>query len=439
MYGRFIFAIPKRSGIAAVSGQAARRFRTERDGSIALIAAFLLPVCVLVAGVGLDYATYLGERSKIQYAADAAALAGAKELSLSDANRQNVEGVVDSMVSANLTAAGGTGSSTQLTVVTRLINNSGTPMQVEVNVAGVVKSHFGGRLGLGDTSINVKSVAIVVGKPNICLLALDPSSMGAIQLDKNAKIVGQNCAVYSNSTHSNGIKAQNSAVLTASAICSAGGKNGNQGNFQPDPLTDCPQFEDPLASRPEPVAGACKSNSLVITNQTIELDPGTYCGGLTVKGTSRVTFRPGVHVVKDGPLIVTDTASVEGVNVGFYFSGQAALFRFATGSTVNLTAPKDGEMAGLLFFGARTQQNVQHEILSDNARQLLGTIYLPTGHLSIDANQPIADLSAYTAIVAKTVRANSGPTVTLNSNFSHTDVHVPDGIRGAGQPVALSK
>ncbi|MEQ1652172.1 MAG: pilus assembly protein TadG-related protein, partial [Hyphomicrobium sp.] len=153
MRGRLQFAMPLCSAIEVVRETALRWARTERDGSIALIAAILLPVCVLVAGVGLDYATYLSERSKVQHAADAAALAGAKELSLSDANRQNVESVVDSMVTANLAASGGNSTSTPRTVTTRLINTSGTPMQVEVNVAGIVKSAFGGRLGLGDVSL----------------------------------------------------------------------------------------------------------------------------------------------------------------------------------------------------------------------------------------------------------------------------------------------
>ena len=55
-------------------------------------------------------------------------------------------------------------------------------------------------------------------------------------------------------------------------------------------------------------------------------------------------------------------------------------------------------MAGLLFFGSRSQTKPVYKIFSDHARQLLGTIYLPQGEISIDANQPIADQSACTAI-----------------------------------------
>ena len=74
-----------------------------------------------------------------------------------------------------------------------------------------------------------------------------------------------------------------------------------------------------------------------------------------------------------------------------------------------------------------------------NVRERLAALYGGRARLSIDANQPIADKSAYTAIVVKQFTANSGPTITLNTNYDATEIPVPDGIRGAGQPVALAK
>ncbi len=152
-----------------------------------------------------------------------------------------------------------------------------------------------------------------------------------------------------------------------------------------------------------------------------------------------MTFAPGVYVLKDGPLNVTGSSAIKGTGVGFYFNDDKATFTFDTGTTIELSAPTSGEMAGLLFFGSRSQNNPVYKIFSDHARQLLGTIYLPKGEISIDANQPIADQSAYTAIVARKLTANSGPTITLNTNYDASDVPVPDGIRGAGMPVALTR
>ena len=81
-----------------------------------------------------------------------------------------------------------------------------------------------------------------------------------------------------------------------------------------------------------------------------------------------------------------------GANVAFYFTGSKAQLLFDVQSSIDLTAPRDGLMAGLLMFEARNQPKTGlHKILSDDARNLLGTIYLSRGTLHVDANSPIAD------------------------------------------------
>lgn len=419
--------------------EATRNYIDCSRGGTLISFAMMLPVLMLLVGGAIDYSTALSDRSIAQQTADTASLAGAKALSMADADKTSVAAVVESVVAAHATNGAKRGADRTYEVATKTVDEAGSPLQVEVTLRTKTKPKFGAALGLSSIDLEVSSVAVVIGKPNICLLALNPSAMGTIYLQKNAKIVGENCAIYSNSTHPNGIKSFDSSMLSATTICSAGGKAGSKGNFQPDPLTDCPQFEDPLFSRPEPTEGPCSANNLIVDSVTTTLNPGTYCGGLTIRGSARVKMERGIYVIKDGPFLVNDTASISGLNAGFFLIGATSRFSFATGSTIDLTAPKDGPMAGILFFGARSQSDLKHEILSDNARQLLGTIYLPTSELSIDANQPIADKSAYTAIVAKMVTGNSGPTVTLNTNYDQTDIPVPDGIRAAGQPVALFK
>jgi hypothetical protein len=292
--------------------------------------------------------------------------------------------------------------------------------------------------GTTSRQLVANSVARVVGRPNICVLGLDPSEGGTISLEQHALVTGQDCAVFSNSSHSNGIKAKNSSTLTARFICSRGGKEGGPGNFSPEPVTDCPSFEDPLAMRPEPAAQSCLETGLIIDGGTRTLQPGTYCGGITVKGGATVTLDPGIYIIKSGPLLVTGGAELRGEYVGFYYTGTGALFNFTQSSTISLSAPKDGMMAGLLMFESRSQStSAVHRIMSDNARVLLGTIYLPRGVLKIDANNPIADQSAYTAIVARAMRLYGGPHLVLNTNYNLTPIPVPDGIKGADQPVAL--
>ena len=69
-----------------------------------------------------------------------------------------------------------------------------------------------------------------------------------------------------------------------------------------------------------------------------------------------------------------------------------------------------------------------YRILSDNARTMLGTIYLPAGRLVIDASRPVADQSAYTVIVAQQINLYEGPNLVLNANYGATSVPVPKGV-----------
>ncbi len=172
---------------------------------------------------------------------------------------------------------------------------------------------------------------------------------------------------------------------------------------------------------------------------TAVLEPGTYCG-LELQSGADVTLRDGVFIFKDEPLIVRDGARLTGTSAGLFFIGDNAAFTFEAQSTISLSAPSAGPMAGLLMFTSRSQADtLQHKILSDDARVMVGTIYVPKGELIIDATNPIADQSAYTAVVADKMRLYGGPHLVLNTKYSETEVPVPDGIKGAGQPVVLAR
>ncbi len=163
---------------------------------------------------------------------------------------------------------------------------------------------------------------------------------------------------------------------------------------------------------------------------------------------AKVTMLPGTYVIKDGTLQVKNTSQLVGENVGFFFTGTFNLlivklgssFFFDPDTVISLTAPKQGEMAGLLFYGSRSLPNATiSTILSNNAQVLLGTIYMPTSSLVIDSAAQVGHQSAYTAIVARRVVLMSGPDLVLNTNYDRSDVPVPAGIRGAGQGVSLVK
>lgn len=416
--------------------QRLRRFGSNDSGVIAIKFAMFLPVILLAAGSSIDHARYLRERTIIQGAVDAGALAAAKELSLTDTKYESLPAIAQAVVTRHVEIRTGEAGGTPPSVATAVTRD---PIQVEVTATRPFVSAFGDVFGLNLSHVEARAVARIVGKPNICVLGLNARENGTISLEKNARVTGQNCAVYSNSAHNNGLKSKNSANLTATFICTRGGRDGGPGNFNPDPLVDCPSFDDPLLDRPEPTFGPCDpAKPTRITSDAI-LAPGTYCG-LEIANGARVTLRDGIFVIKDKALIVKDGGSLTAESAGLFFIGTSASLTFERGSTISLKAPTTGPMAGLLVFSARSQsETLTHKILSDDARVLIGTIYIPKGELEVDATSPIADQSAYTAIVADKIRLYGGPHLVLNTNYSQTEVPVPDGIKGVGQPVTLER
>ena len=411
-----------------ISTRMLARMTTDRRG-------ILVPALLLIAGGTVDFAQIMLQRQRLQDAVDAATLAATRELGLADSRRENVASVVETMVK---TAVSANGFGSRMPNLTTVISSD--PLEIRVDARLTPTTYFGGGFGLLPSEIQVASVARIVGRPNVCLLGLDPSATGTISLEKEALVTAQNCAVFSNSTANNGLKSKNSSTLSASLICTAGGKDGGKGNFSPEPLTDCPTFDDPLASRPEPPIAACDPSLPKIVSGSIELRPGTYCGGLRIKPFASVTLQPGIYVIKDGELLVDDDAKLAGKGVGFFLVGDKTTITFKRRSSIDLSASTTGPLAGMLMFEARIQSKTgRHQILSDDARNLLGTIYLSRGELYIDANKPIADRSAYTAIVARQVTLYGGPNLVLNANYDATDVPVPDGIRGVAQPAKLVK
>ena len=408
--------------------------------------ALTLPVLVAGAAAAVDYSFAASTRSKMQAVADSAALASVRELQLARTDASRIVAIASNVVSSSMQDAKSSVAVDFKTMTVRVV---------------VEKQYTPFVLPAGATLLRATATAKMSGSMPLCLLGLNPSAPGTITLDQSALLTAPGCLVQSNSTNKNGLESLQDAVLHAGMICTAGGKvQTRNANFSPPPTTDCPVLQDPLSSRTPPSVGGCNSNNKVIDGSTATLQPGVYCGGLRLTNAAAVTLASGIFVIKDGPLVVDAGASISGTGVSIYLTGSAANLTFDADSSVNLAAPKDGPLAGILIFddpsgvsapakapksgrgaagrGKKTGAPRQHQILSDNARNLLGTIYMPKGEIIIDALKPIADKSAYTVLVVNQLHLYSGPNLILNTDYSATSVPVPMGVGPFGAKIFLS-
>lgn len=420
------------------------RFSRDQRGGVAIFFGFALPVLLVGAGAALEYASLAQRRAQLQKAADTAALTAARELTLANADDARVKSVAQAAAIASLTE--GRPGGTSATVAAEVLDKRAG---VRVTINETVSNIFGKVLTLPESELEVRAGAKLSGGGRLCVMVLDPSKGQALRLDQDAKLTANGCSVQSNSNDKRGISAREYSFLTAERICSAGGYEGRPGaNISPQPLTDCPPIADPLAKRGTPTVGGCHHGSLVpLLPKVIEgpgphppLTPGTYCGGLVITKGANVTLSQGEYIINQGPLIVEKGSTLTGEYVGFFLKGDLATLNFKSDTTISLSAPKTGLMAGLLVYGdPKAIIGRKFHIQSDNARKLLGTIYLPRGSLFVDSKKPVADQSAYTVIVARTIELEAGPNLVMNANYGSTDVPVPIGVGPIGANVSLSQ
>ncbi|MBV8565941.1 MAG: pilus assembly protein [Methylobacteriaceae bacterium] len=408
----------------------------EERASVGLTFAVSMPLLFAGVGAAVDIAHMVAEKTKLQAVADEAALAAARELRVANANASAVAQVAADYVKAN------TAGNKAIGIATSVADGN---VAVVVNLNEAVPTYVMQLAGASSSEITAKAEARVLGGAPACLIGLDPASSGTVVVDKS-KLTASGCSVYSDSRAPDGVRADNSGTIEATSICSAGGTEGAASGYTPTPQLDCPSAPDPLSSRPPPTVGACDHTNMVAAGGIRLLLPGVYCGGLAITKGAIATLTPGDYIIKDGPLLVDTSSVVTGLGVGFYLTGNNAIIDFEPSTTINLTAPIAGPLAGMLFFEDRNNAENTHKMLSRNAPLLLGTFYLPRSTLAVGApggpgllSSLIGALSAWTIIIAQRVSINDGMHLKLNTNFSGTKVPVPEGLGPNGTKVVLSQ
>ncbi len=430
-----------------------RSFTKSVRGNIIVTASLIAPVILGSGAVAVDYTIFYNQRAALQQAADVAALASVKELGLSGTTEELVKQVRISHAESAFKFTNELSSERGIFDVD--VKPSKEDREVEVNLSYEWAPFLAHVFDYKVTPIKVSATANLAGESLTCIIGLMQPQRGlrapksSIHLAENAVIEADGCAVFSNSDHRFGLRADNASSLSASTICSAGGVlelgRGSSANFEPKPITGCPKIDDPLADREKPRVGSCDYNNLTVSSDE-KLKRGVYCGGLKISGSAEAKLAPGIYIIKDGPLVVKDDAELLGEGVTFFLTGKGSTFEFEPDTSIDLVAAESGPTAGLLFFEDRDikhsfsfdpfdLENIPedvrvHKISSNDARNLLGTIYLPNSILLVDANAPVADASAYTAIITGRLWLKEGPVLTLNADYTDTQIPVPDGLLG---------
>ena len=196
---------------------------------------------------------------------------------------------------------------------------------------------------------------------------------------------------------------------------------------QPTTGISMPSPADPLSYLTPPATTSCgtstaspytgASQALVILAGSVTLNPGHYCGGITVGPLASVTFNPGtydlssttcglplLHLLADGGLTIDLLSNVQGSGVMFYNRGPCGgittLLSSVSLGAVNLTAPTTGKYAGVLFYQdpANTTPATLLGSLAVNTK-LEGAFYFPSALV----NYAVSGNARYNMLVAKDI------------------------------------
>ena len=454
-------------------------FAKARQGATAIMFAISMPALAGLGGIAADYSAVNTSQNRLQGVIDSAALAIAREMTVTLDVPQRAQALATQYVAANIPA--NTPHAINVTA-TMVENNLAVKLvgQQQIATPFGLMERFAGVSGISATALARVSGA-TASTTKVCILSLGEALNGGLLLHNGAQITAPDCTMYSNSTDSNAIVIQQGSKVKSALVCARGGVKNLAGMLETTIVTDCPVLKDPLAAKVEPATnGPCTNTLTIVITGTRTLNPGTYCNGLFIFGNAKVTLNPGIYVFRDGPFLVAQNAEVTGAGVSLVLTGKFAMLRLNDNSLVNLSAPVSGVAAGMLVWEAKgwvagtnswknggcgtvpsgvpvvttltspavdlgpkgcaslqsyiaqmMKKTNEHHINSDRAKVLTGTIYMPKGLLLVDSRQPVADQSPFTVFVVNKLDLFDGPNLVVNANYSASPVPMPSGLNPA--------
>jgi len=246
---------------------------------------------------------------------------------------------------------------------------------------------------------NSASVTIKLDEARITALA--PTTAGALTVAIDST-VDANGEIVVNSNSSKALEVLTKSKVTANAVYVTGGVSASAGSITPAPVTGVSPRPDPLATLAAPTYSACNFTNYNLIDGKATLNPGVYCGGITMlAGTA--TFNPGLYILNGGGLsILGGSATGQGVTFFNTSNGHPYGPVTITVAQVDLSASTSGPLAGVLFFQDRTiKSSLPNTLLESSSAQLNGAMYFPT-----------------TAVLYSGGNASAGPTIIIANSVN---------------------
>ena len=382
-----------------------------QGGNVTMVVGLSAPV-VLFAVLGvLELSSIASDKAHLQDAVDAGALAGAGRLTMAS---NTSAGPADTAARVTQQTAVDAHITTTVSVQTAIAADNSS---LTVNAQTVHKPIID---VLGTQVITATATAENLGHTPLCILQTGTGKSG-ISVNNTARIRATGCGIHANDD----ISVDSSAMIQADAIQAVGTVSGP---MSPQGQAGAAAIDDPFASMDLSPPLACLGIPLKIkelSGLTLPLLPGIHCEQFEVEKDATLILLPGEHYFMND-LDAKENAVITGDDVALVFASTKKI-NFADKATVKLGARKSGKFAGFLIATSRDNKET-FTIASDHVSKLLGTIYIPNATLDIETTGSVAQDSAWSIIVAKTLTLKQNPNLVINTGYVGSGVPVPDGV-----------
>lgn len=301
---------------------------------------------------------------------------------------------------------GAANSSVTLSSGTGSVGGANMTYWVTASVTSQLPVLFSRVIGFSKASASaIATGGIISTGAAACIYVLDPTLSHSMTVSGGSSFIKSDCGVYVNSSSSQALNVSGGATINTAVVDVVGGTDISGGStVTPTPTTGVQAASDPLANLPEPTYSGCDHTSFTVSSATATLSPGVYCNGITITGTSTVTFNSGTYILNGGGFTSSSSGtSLSGSGVFFYNTSNGYAYKpviLSGGTSVSLSAPTSGTYQGILFFQDRSiTSSSQNAISGGSTGNLSGSIYMPSGQVVFSGGSTSGPLTL--AIIAK--------------------------------------
>ncbi len=357
------------------------KIRRDASGQPLVLAALCVPVVIGFLALAIDAGSLFHDKRNLQIAADAAATAGALDLSYKLAPSP-----------AALTAAQNNGVTDGVNGAVVTVNspplygpNAGGAEYVEVIITQPNPTFFMRMFHLNSLSIKARSVAGFPSAGQDCGYVMNSQNPAALDLQGAYNVQSPGCGWYVNSSSADAVKVTgNGGTFNALNLDVVGGTSGHGtnpttvttgvaaqtnpfgNNFNgPTPPSDCTSIYSSSTTLTGTYAGtgaggvACFTQAVTLKNVTMGAGMYFFENGVTLSGTDHVN---------------SGTLDIYG---GTFSQGNAGLY---------ITAPTTGTYNGIALMQPASNTNLLQVQFGSSTGTLDGIIYAPGAELYLQDN-----------------------------------------------------